>query len=76
MVLNMKITAVKKDSNGTITEYKLDNGTVINQEQAIQMAENHQLEGCNVGTARNGKKYIRSNADGDESNNLDQLPTF
>ena len=36
----------------------------------------YELEGCNVGTARNGKRYIRSNADGDESNNLDQLPTF
>lgn len=72
----MKVTAVKKDSNGVITEYKLDNGSVINQEQAIQMAETKELEGCNVGTARNGKRYIRSNADGDESNNLDQLPTF
>ncbi|NLL29611.1 MAG: DUF3892 domain-containing protein [Clostridiales bacterium] len=72
----MKVVAVKKDGNGTITEYKLDNGNIINQEQAIQMAEAKELEGCNVGTARNGKRYIRSNADGDESNNLDQLPTF
>jgi Protein of unknown function (DUF3892) len=72
----MKVTAVRKDGNGTITEYKLDNGTIINQEQAITMAETHELEGYNVGTARNGKKYIRSNADGDESNNLDQLPMF
>lgn len=72
----MKISAVKKDSNGTITEYKLDNGNVINHEEAVKMATNNELEGYNVATARNGLKSIRSNPDGDESNNLDQLPNF
>lgn len=72
----MKITAVKKDSNGTINEYKLADGTVINHEEAVKMAENDELEGYNVATARNGLKSIRSNPDGDESNNLDQLPKF
>jgi len=72
----MKIQAVKKDSNGTITEYKLEDGTIINHQEAVKMAENGKLEGYNIATARNGLKSIRSNPDGNISNNLDELPNF
>ena len=72
----MKITAVKKDSNGTISEYKLEDGAILSHEKAVKMAENNKLAGYNVATARNGMKSIRSNPDGDISNNLDELPEF
>ena len=72
----MKIIAVKKDENGTIQQYKLDDNTVVDVEQAIQMVDNNQIENCNVFTTRNGSKAIRSNNDGDPSNNLDNLPSF
>ena len=72
----MKIVAVKKDSKGVIQEYKLDNNKTIGVEQAVQMVKSGKIEGCNVFTTRNGFEAIRSNNDGDISNNLDNLPRF
>lgn len=72
----MNIVAVKKDSHGTIHQYKLEDGTVVGHAQAVEMAEAGQLDGYNVSTARNGVKSIRSNPDRDPSNNLDNLPSF
>lgn len=72
----MKIVAVRKDSNGVIQEYKLDNGQVIDQESAIQMVSSGEIQDCNVGGTRDGGKAIRSNRDDDPSNNLDNLPSF
>lgn len=72
----MEIVAVKKDSYGTIMEYQLENGQVIDHDEAVQLVEAGQLEGYNIATAKNGLKSIRSNRDGDTSNNLDSLPAF
>lgn len=72
----MKIVGVRKDENGTIQGYKLDNNKVIGVNEAIQMVNNNQIENCNVFTTRSGSKAIRSNNDGDPSNNLDNLPSF
>lgn len=72
----MKIVAVKKDENGTIEQYKLDNNQVVNVNEAINMVKQNQIENCNVFTTRNGSEAIRSNRDEDKSNNLDNLPTF
>lgn len=72
----MKIVAVKKDEKGTIHMYKLDNGQVITQQDAVQMVQNKEIDNCNISTARNGTHSIRSNNDGDPSNNLDNLPSF
>lgn len=72
----MKIVAVKKDSKGVIQEYKLDNNRTVDVTNAIQMVKNGPIEGCNVFTTRSGSEAIRSNNDGDTSNNLDSLPRF
>lgn len=72
----MKIVAVKKDSKGVIQEYKLDNNRTVDVNNAIQMVKKGQIEGCNVFTTRSGSEAIRSNNDGDTSNNLDNLPRF
>lgn len=72
----MKIVAVQKDEKGVIQQYKLDNNNVVDVNKAIQMVKNNEIENCNVFTTRNGSEAIRSNNDGDESNNLDNLPTF
>lgn len=72
----MKIVAVKKDSKGVIQEYKLSNNRTVDVTNAIQMVKNGQIEGCNVFTTRSGSEAIRSNNDGDTSNNLDSLPRF
>lgn len=72
----MEVVAVRKDSKGIITSYKLDNGRVIQPNQAVTMVENGQLGGYNIATAKDGTKSIRSNPDGDSTNNLDNLPVF
>lgn len=72
----MNISAVKRDENGSAVQYKLDNGKVIDREQAVSMAEAGKLSGYNVATAKDGTKSIRSNRDNDPSNNIDNLPTF
>ena len=72
----MKIVAVQKDENGVIQQYKLDNDQVVDVSQAIQMVKNNEIENCNVFTTKSGSEAIRSNNDGDTSNNLDNLPTF
>ena len=72
----MKIVAVQKDEKGVIQQYKLDNNKVVDVNKAIQMVKDNKIENCNVFTTRNGSEAIRSNNDGNESNNLDNLPTF
>lgn len=72
----MKIVAVQKDEKGVIQQYKLDNNKVVDVNKAIQMVKDNKIENCNVFTTRSGSEAIRSNNDGNESNNLDNLPTF
>ena len=71
-----KIVAVRKDSNGTIEAYKLDNDAVISVEEAVAMCQMGQLEGVRVGVSRADTRFIRGVGDGDPSNNLDNLPHF
>ena len=72
----MKIIGVRKDEKGVIQEYKLDSNRVVGVNEAIQMVKNNEIEDCNVFTTRSGSEAIRSNNDGDPSNNLDNLPSF
>lgn len=72
----MKIVAVQKDGKGVIQQYKLDNDKVVDVKQAIEMVKNNQIENCNIFTTKSGYEAIRSNNDGDASNNLDNLPSF
>lgn len=72
----MEIVAVKKDTNDVITEFKLDNGNIVDLPQAIEMVKNGELDGYNVAKSKSGTEYLRGDADGDSSNNLDSLPTF
>lgn len=71
-----RIVKVRKNSDGDITDVMVENGTVYSVTDAITMARNHQLENVNVGHARNGRDYLRSNPNGIEDDNLDNLPTF
>lgn len=71
-----EIKAVRKDERGVIQEYQLCDGTVLGVDEAVQMVKNNEISNCNVGRTKDGKDVIRSNPDGDPSNNLDNLPTF
>lgn len=72
------IVAVRKNSDGDIEEVKFHDGTTASVEEAIQMAEEDLINHVNTGATRgeNSHKTLRSDPDGDSSNNLDNLPTF
>lgn len=71
-----QVVAVRKNGDGDIVELKLSSGQVVDYKQAQQMAKNGQIENVNVFRGRDGDEHLRSNADGDPSNNLDNLPIF
>ncbi len=71
-----KIIKVKKNPDGDITDVMADNGNVYSIDEAIMMTKDHMFEGVNVGRARNGREYLRSNPNDNDSDNLDSLPTF
>ncbi|MDF2505330.1 MULTISPECIES: DUF3892 domain-containing protein [Clostridium] len=71
-----KISKVKKNKDGDITEVMLENGSIHSIEEAITMTKSGDIDGVNIGKARNGREFLRSNPNGDESDNLDSKPTF
>lgn len=71
-----KIMKVKKNPDGDITDVMLENGNVYSIDEAIMMTKDHLIEGVNVGKARNGREYLRSNPNDVEGDNLDNMPTF
>lgn len=71
-----RITAVKHDDKGEIIAYKLDNGQVVSKDEGVRLASEGQIEGVRVGTSKKGEKYLRSLPDGNDNNNLDNLPEF
>ncbi|MCT4544367.1 MAG: DUF3892 domain-containing protein [Vallitalea sp.] len=71
-----KITKVRKDSYGKITDIMLDDGNSYSIQDAIQMTRDDKIEGVNVGKAKNGVEFLRADPDGKEDNNLDNYPVF
>lgn len=70
------IAKVRKNFDGDITDIMLDNGNVYSINEAIMMARDGLIEGVNVGRAKNGREYLRSDPNGTEKDNLDNLPAF
>ncbi|WP_236838771.1 DUF3892 domain-containing protein [Caldalkalibacillus salinus] len=68
--------AVRKNEDGDIVELKTSQGRTLHYKDAQQAVMEGQIQGANVFTGRDGAPHLRSNADGDPSNNLDQLPLF
>lgn len=73
---NSKITKVKKNTDGDITDIMTADGNVYPIDIAVAMAKDHAIIGVNVGKAKNGREFLRSNPNGEEDDNLDNLPTF
>jgi putative heme iron utilization protein len=71
-----RIVAVRKNGDGDIVQLQLSSGLVVDYKQAQEMAKNGQIEHVNVFKGRDGDDHLRSDADGDPSNNLDNLPMF
>lgn len=73
MIDKTRIIKVRKNPDGDITDVMLTDGNVYAIEDAITLAKDGKIEGVNVGKAKNGREYLRSNADGKKDNNLDNL---
>ena len=71
-----QIVAVRKNNDGDIVELKLSSGQVVDYKSAQQMAKNNEIENVNVFRGRDNEEHLRSNPDGREDNNLDNLPIF
>lgn len=59
-----------------ITKVKLDDGTIVSKQEAINMAERGQIADVIIGGDRAGGKTLRARPDDDLSNNLLNLPKF
>ncbi len=68
--------AVQRNGDGDLTAFQTSSGRVLAYEQALQEVQAGAIAGVNAFKGRDGETYIRGDADGDPSNNLDQLPTF
>ncbi|EJW17460.1 DUF3892 domain-containing protein [Paenibacillus alvei] len=68
--------AVQKNGDGDLTAFQTSAGRILNYEQALQAVQNGEIAGVNAFKGRDGGTYIRGDADGDPSNNLDNLPSF
>ena len=69
-----KIVGLVKTS-GRITGYQLSDNSIVEKQQAVDMAKQGQIAG--VGIAHRGDtEYLKSIPDGSESNNLGNLPSI
>ena len=61
-------------TSGRITGYQLSDNSIIEKQQAVDMAKQGQIAG--VGIAHRGDtEYLKSIPDGSENNNLGNLPS-
>lgn len=70
------IAKVRKNSDGDITDIMLENGDAYSIKDAISMVKEDKIQGVNVGKAKNGREFLRSNPNGTEADNLDNKPIF
>lgn len=68
--------AVRKNGDGDITSFRTSGGRELDYTQALQEVQDGRIAGVNAFKGRDGELYIRGDADGDPSNNLDNLPAF
>ena len=69
-----RITGLVKEG-GRITGYQLSDNTVVEKQQAVNMAKQGQIAG--VGVAHRGDtEYLKSIPDSSENNNLGNLPSI
>jgi len=66
------VALVKKQ--GRVSGYKLSDGRVVSKEEGVALARNGEISGVGI-SSRKGNEYLKSLPDGQEDNNLGNLPT-
>ncbi|MBR4290410.1 MAG: DUF3892 domain-containing protein [Oscillospiraceae bacterium] len=64
---------VKED--GRITGYQLSDNSIVEKQQAVDMAKHGQIAHVGI-THRGNTEYLKSIPDGSENNNLGNLPSI
>ncbi|MDO4331201.1 MAG: DUF3892 domain-containing protein [Eubacteriales bacterium] len=62
-------------SSGRITGYQLSDGTTVSKESGVEMAKNGEIKGVGI-AHRKDSEYLKSLPDGEEGNNLGNLPSI
>lgn len=60
--------------NGKISGYELSDGQVLSKAEGVALAKQGGIRGVAI-ASRNGSEYLRSLPDGNENNNLGDLPS-
>ncbi len=68
--------AVQKNGDGDITGFKTSSGRVLTYQQALSDVNQGVVIEANSFKGKDGEMYLRGNADGNPTNNLDNLPLF
>ncbi|RUT36299.1 DUF3892 domain-containing protein [Paenibacillus zeisoli] len=68
--------AVQKNGDGDLSAFKTSSGRVLSYEEALKEVQAGSIAGVNAFKGRDEETYLRGDADGDPTNNLDALPTF
>ena len=71
-----EVVAVRRNSEGSIVEFKLSSGDIVDYLQAQEMVKNGEIKHLQLFKGRDHEQQIRSIPDDTPDNNLDQLPTF
>ncbi|MGE5372785.1 MAG: DUF3892 domain-containing protein [Solirubrobacterales bacterium] len=74
--MKTRITHVRKNESGEIMEVMLEDGSVYDLDQAIDLSSQGLIANVNVSHSRTGRPYLRSNPNDTEFDNLDNLPSF
>ena len=71
-----RFVAVRRNSDGTLKEFKSNSGKVYDYEMALEAVEAGKIENAIPFTGRDGARHIRGMNEGDESTNLTNLKEF
>ena len=69
-----EIVSLVKES-GKVTGYKLSDGQLLDKDKAVNLARQGGIRGVGI-SSRNGSEYLKSLPDGQDANNLSNLPAI
>lgn len=61
-------------TDGRVGGYQLSDGSTVSKEEGVAMAKDGKINGVGI-AHRDGKEYLKSIPDGNENNNLSNLPS-
>ena len=76
MKLGNRITKVRRNDDGNITDVMFENGNTCSFNYAVLMAKQGNLEGYNVVRGKNGGEYLSADPNNPDVENLDDIPRF